>query len=120
MGLAAILGAWDFFAQAKAAEGQYTLQKYATSVSERYGDDAASIADSAGTLAKAGYRAGVAWTAETGWLEALGIEAIAPQPDEAVVVMQDADSEVETIVVASAGAFVAPETSLFPRARAEN
>lgn len=121
-GLAAVVGTWDYTQQAKAAEYDYSFDKYKLSVMDRYGDEA-GYAFSALDTAKSGAQAGMQWVSESGLLEKVGLDMPAPiaaeegQPVELVFEIERGSTS-KTIQLASAAQVLAPETSLYPRARA--
>ena len=124
IGVVSIAGAWDFLQRSQAADGDYTLQEYAVSVEDRYGDQARAFVHTAWTLAQDGVAYGRDWAKSTGVLDGFGIDldtlGFAPAEDTATPV------EIETVeapddssvVIADANASLAPESSLLPRARA--
>ena len=127
-GTATIVGIWDYTQQAKAAGYVYSYTQYQVSVLDRYGDEAAQAFAFLDT-ANAGLASGVAWVAETGLLETVGLsmpDTLMPESEDtlASVPIQQISPQTATqedvaqpIQLASVTGGLAPERSLLPRAR---
>jgi hypothetical protein len=112
-GFMAIAGLWDYAQQAQAADYDYSFDEYAPSVMARYGDEIGVVSDG-WDVAKAGLNSGLQVILDSGILEKLGVDQFAhfawstdptvPAPEPVQVALLQSD--------------YAPETSLFPRARA--
>ncbi|WP_292285240.1 hypothetical protein [Marivita sp.] len=133
-GLAAIVGIWDYTRQAKMANYDYSTAQYSVSVLDRYGAEAEFVLSRL-EVARNGLQTGAEWAGASDMLDTLplpsavpsGVAAEANQGEtgsegtiEPVagaegVVHVNATAEVELALAESA---LAPETSLFPRARA--
>lgn len=115
-GLCAVVGIWDYTRQAKDAGYEYSFDEYTLSVTQRYGKDA-EIGLAVLDVVKAGAMHGLALVDETGLLAEIGLvlpqENILPSEAGSGSVAQDQSA----ILVASAASVLAPETSLYPRAR---
>lgn len=117
VGLAAVIGTWDFTQQAKAADYSYTFNDYRLSVADRLLGAENGYAASAYETARAGFRSGAAWMNASDVAGNVGLES-----DEVANVSARKGSRVAArgaapVVLASADATLAPEVSLFPRAR---
>jgi hypothetical protein len=135
IGLAAIVGIWDYTRQAKAADYDYSTAQYAASVLDRYGSEAEFVFSKL-KVARNGLQSGVQWAGASDILNTVPLpsgvapetnlgdtnrgdtspeSADAPAADTEDAVQGNATAEVE---LALAGGALAPKTSLFPRARA--
>lgn len=130
VGLAAIVGIWDYTRQAKAADYDYSTAQYAVSVLERYGSEAEFVFSKL-KVAQNGLQTGVQWAGASDILDTLPLPSgVAPEAnpgdtwpegvnepaaDTEDAVQGNATAEAELALAEGA---LAPETSLFPRARA--
>ena len=112
-GFVAIAGLWDYAQQAQAADYDYSFDKYAPSVMSRYGDEIGAVSDG-WDVAKSGLTFGLQVILDSGIIEKLGVDrfALFAWPNDPTVPAP------EPVQVASLQVDYAPETSLFPRARA--
>jgi hypothetical protein len=114
-----LAGVWDYTQQRQAVAGEFTVATYATSVSDRYGPHVAQITTLASNGAEAGISNGLDWVKSAGVLDSQGVE---PTVLGRRVVATQEPQEVKTlneqVVLASVNSVAAPETSLYPRARA--
>lgn len=124
-GLGAVVAVWDYTQQAKAADYQYSYEEYKLSVMDRYGEEAVfalSTLESAKSGLKTGAQAGLKLAEDSGLLEKIGIalpETVFEddtQPVE-IVIGPDGEMVIAPVELAVATQALAPETSLFPRAR---
>lgn len=121
VGLAVVLGVWDYTRQAKSTDYQYSFEEYKLSVLDRYGEEAV-YAMSVLDAAENGLNSGIRWVEQTGLLEKAGVSI--PQgviasdldviPNETQV---DPDFDGALRQLAVVNDVLAPETSLFPQAR---
>jgi len=118
-GLIILAGVWDYTQQRQAIDGDYTVAEYATSVSDRYGPRVNQLATIAAGSADAGLATGVDWVKSAGVLDKFGVDpSVQDMPAAATLEPQKVTSLDDLISLASVHAVSAPETSLFPRARA--
>lgn len=122
-GLVAGLVAWDYMQQVQAADYQYSIDEYKLSVMDRYGEEAVlalSMLESAQSGVKAGARFGLQLAEDTGLLDRFGLsltQSDAPPSVEAMIA-PDTELQIAPVQLAVASQALAPESSLFPRARA--
>jgi hypothetical protein len=112
-GFVAIAALWDYAQQAQAADYAYTFDEYPPSVMARYGDEIGLVSDG-WDVAKSGLNSGLRFILDSGIMEKLGV-------DQFALFASSTDATVpapEPVQVASLQSDYAPETSLFPRARA--
>jgi hypothetical protein len=116
-GLSVVVGVWDYTRQAKAEGYDYSFEKYQVSVVDRYGAEAViaftlldSIKDSAGIDPE-----GISFS---GLISSV-VDTVS-DPGSASPKSLEADVVVDSgpIILASAGSLLAPESSVYPRARA--
>jgi hypothetical protein len=110
-GVVAVAGLWDYARQAQATDYAYSFAEYPPSVIARYGDEIGYVADGWEGV-KSGLTSGLQMLADKGITESLGIDRFslfAPQPP--------ALPAPEPVLIASLQSDLAPDTSLFPRAR---
>ncbi|WP_439524755.1 hypothetical protein [Marivita sp.] len=119
-GLTGVIATWDYTQQAGASENGYSLEHYKVSVLDRFGDEA-GYAFAAFDTAKSGVSSGLEWAEESGLLQQVGLDMPiqAFDTDKEPVVATSADTVMidAPVQLASAKLGLAPETSLFPRAR---
>ena len=116
----AIWAAWDFMQQSNAAGDDYGVAEHMASLDDRYGDDVRELGANAVIFAQDGYASAVAWAEGQGVFDMIGMDAPvleAPAEVETSAKVVPAGTEDATLVLASADAPLAPDTSLFPRAR---
>lgn len=117
-GTVAVIGVWDYSQRAKAADDGYSVATYRASVLDRYGDDAGKVL----AAAKGGLANGYGWLAQSGAFDLVGLaERLGPADDEALGDALPAAASAAgepPLQLASAQEGLAPQTSLFPRARA--
>lgn len=112
VGLVAILAVWDYTQQAKAAEYDYGFEDYPPSLMARYGDQIGYLV-TAYQVGLAGANLGIGKIAESGILKSVIPDAKA---DTVHPVPLPTAAE-EPVLVAANRTGLAPEISLFPRAR---
>lgn len=126
-GLVAGLVAWDYMQQVQAADYQYSIDEYKLSVMDRYGEEAVlalSMLESAQSGVKAGARFGLQLAEDTGLLDRFGLsltQSDAPPPvapSVEAMIAPDTELQIAPVQFAVASQALAPESSLFPRARA--
>ncbi|GGB87901.1 hypothetical protein GCM10011363_00650 [Marivita lacus] len=111
-GLCGVVGTWDYTQQAKAADDDYSFDAYKLSVVDRYGDEAAiafAVIDAARTSAVRG----IAVIDEAGVLAKVGLAV----PERALALTEPAAPVNAPLILASVATSLAPEISLYPRAR---
>lgn len=116
-GLCVVVGTWDYTRQAKAAGYDYSFDEYKLSVMDRYGAEA-EIAFAVLDMVKATVMQGLVLVDETGVLKRVGLELPEPgtiPPDSTSGALSPVAAP---LVLASAASVFAPETSLYPKARA--
>ncbi|MCR9157749.1 MAG: hypothetical protein NXH80_10905 [Rhodobacteraceae bacterium] len=115
-GLCGVVGTWDYTHQAKVADYEYSFEEYKISVMDRYGAEA-EFAFSILDMVVAGTKRGVVLIDETGLLAKVGISLPERFTDPLHATSGSATQIAETVVLASASTLLAPEVSLYPRAR---
>ena len=116
VGVCGVVGTWDFTRQAKAADYAYSFDDYKASVADRYGAEA-YIAFGVIDTVKTGAAQGLELAEKSGMLASLGISLPQPVPERSDATSGAATRDAATLVLASAGSRLAPEISLYPRAR---
>ncbi|MFP7674366.1 hypothetical protein ACG74X_13545 [Marivita sp. S0852] len=118
VGFGCVVGVWDFMQQSQATEGNFTLEDYAVSVTDRYGAQVREFADDTMIMAQTGVDHGLTWIAS---FSESGLPiSDSPAHDEttaSVSVPEHVSSLDALVVLASAEQSAAPESSLYPRAR---
>lgn len=116
VGVCGVVGTWDYTRQAKAADYVYSFEDYKKSVVDRYGPEA-SIAFAVIDAVKTGAAHGLELAERSGMLASLGISLPRMNPEPSDATSGAAVPLAAPIVLASAGSQLAPESSLYPRAR---
>ena len=112
VGLCGVVGTWDYTRQAKAAGYDYSLDAYRLSVVDRYGAEA-TIAFAMMDMSKAGAMRGIAAIDQAGLLSKVGLA----MPERTLALTEPAAPGHVPDILASAATSLAPEISLYPRAR---
>lgn len=116
VGVCGVVGTWDYTRQAKAADYVYSFEDYKKSVVDRYGPEA-SIAFAVIDTVKTGAAHGLELAEKSGMLASLGISLPRMTPEPSDATSGAAVPLAAPLVLASAGSRLAPESSLYPRAR---